>query len=349
MSTEVYMTPLLELDRAPANSATCGKPGPSQHAPPARLRAIPFAVPAYDILAHPLNRVDVPPAPKRADVSLQLLSRHCVRHGRRSRPMTSGCRIRLHRRCEPPYAPTTGPGVVLDPQRVTRANPNSCEAPLLDTRSLVCSTTYAGNDPVNGSDPSGLCTSFNFTCSWDNGAWIQKARNSATGMVTVTKKEAANLLVDNNWKKTDAKNTINSFDWSHSVYVAVISPDLHWWRYSSNPGPGRLAFGTNNVYTSPNQAVADLDLKESSNNATRFWVLGTDATIPVLYGHVASSASGNGMQIVAPTWGTNVYAEQSVPTSQSWSLVSQYTSVGFPSQAGFTLSYNPLSGCGVDA
>jgi hypothetical protein len=213
-------------------------------------------------------------------------------------------------------------------------SPAHASASAANTYDVASRPSVTGDDPVNGSDPSGRCSSFNFSCWLDNQSWIQQSQSSPNGLVSVDKTQVRNLLIDNGWNKGDATTATNSFDWSRTVDVLAIPPDLAWWRYSSRQdNPGRLAFGTPDVYTSPKQAVADLNLSVSGNTASYFWALEAATTIPAVYGYVKGSANGRGVQIVAPTYGSgDVFVDAGPVPTRAWeSLAGQYEQVpAFP-------------------
>ena len=210
--------------------------------------------------------------------------------------------------------------------------------------------TYAGNDPVNASDPSGLCRDwFDSTCDSQNAAWIVKSASAPGGLVRVNEKQAAGLLNSNHWSKGDIGPTVNSFDWSQPVYIKAVDGSVTWWRYSSSAkSPGRLAFGTPNVLTIPQVAVSVLDLNPRFNNASYFWALSPNTITVVLYGHIARSAGGAGLQIVAPEWANKIdVVGGPVHTWNSESLVSQYEQTPNPPSPGYGLSSDLGGGCTI--
>jgi RHS repeat-associated protein len=204
--------------------------------------------------------------------------------------------------------------------------------------------TYAGGDPVNGSDPSGNCRNlFDGTCDSQNAAWIAKSESAPGGLVPASQKEVAGLLNSNHWSQGDIRNAVDSFAWGTPVYVKAVGPNVTWWRYTtSSDSAGDRAYGTPNVYNNPQVAVQELDLNPKFNNASNFWAIGPAGTTVVVYGHIARSSSGRGLQILSPEWANEIAVVGGpVPTADSVSLALQFgIPTGLPPSNGLLTGFS---------
>ena len=105
---------------------------------------------------------------------------------------------------------------------------------------------------MNQTDPSGLCTSFNFTCSWTTRLGSRK-RRTLRPVWSLSRVEAAGHEPSDrqDLSKTDVNNTVDSFE-SASARVCrghLAGPSLV--ALFPDPGPGRLAYGTNATLHQP--------------------------------------------------------------------------------------------------
>ncbi|MCL4442791.1 MAG: RHS repeat-associated core domain-containing protein, partial [Actinobacteria bacterium] len=133
--------------------------------------------------------------------------------------------------------------------------------------------SYAGGDPVNGSDPSGTCTRWNLSCHWDNFKWWLKIEASSSGKVAVNENQAENFLISNGIPCDAANDWIESFNWDQPVYMTLttnISGSVY--RYYGGKSIARGYFYTNfSGYYFPQWYIqSELALNPFQNSA--YWV-----------------------------------------------------------------------------
>jgi hypothetical protein len=206
---------------------------------------------------------------------------------------------------------------------------------------------YVGNDPINSSDPSGMCTGFNISCNIDNNRWISKAQSSPTGQARVSWSQAFNYMVDNNVSKSDAHNFTATFDWSRPVVMIDMTAGTNYFKYGNSPNTaGRRFFGTPTIYTSPSLASHDLYLAPYDNYATTAWDIRVTAGTPALFGYVYGSSTGRGVQFFVATADTNTVAVGHVPTYLSYTLQAGDETKPL-NNPGSLASYDQPAGCYV--
>ena len=131
--------------------------------------------------------------------------------------------------------------------------------------------SYAGGNPVNGSDPSGLCTRFNWSCHWHNFLWAWQISSSSSGKVKLTKSQAENFLISNGWTRDNAKRAAESFTGTISMtFTANLSGPIY--RYYGGTSQARGMFYTNYSGYAESQCTirAALALQKTGNSA--YWV-----------------------------------------------------------------------------
>ncbi|MHB8319298.1 MAG: DUF6531 domain-containing protein [Acidimicrobiales bacterium] len=106
---------------------------------------------------------------------------------------------------------------------------------------------YANGDPVNNSDPSGLCTAGNISCFYENELWYQRAAGTGSAGYPLSPEEARKFLIDNNFSKTAAQDYVSSFKRPISMNITSQLP-LPIFRYYSGTGKQGLFFA--NTYFS---------------------------------------------------------------------------------------------------
>ncbi len=123
------------------------------------------------------------------------------------------------------YAPTTGTFMSVDPTVATTDRPY----------------TYAGDDPVNQTDPSGECTGGNITCWLNNERWYLDAEGTGSTGHPLSGKQAGGFLVDNNFTSADAAKYTESF--VGQIYINITSNLLlPIFRYYGGTGKQGLFF-----------------------------------------------------------------------------------------------------------
>jgi len=123
---------------------------------------------------------------------------------------------------------------------------------------------YANDDPVNQTDPSGECTSFNIYCYNENLGVVQQINNNGAPE-TIQPSQAERLLVINNFSQAGAASWIASFTGTILITTAQFF-NLPFYRYY---GPNSIMGWavTNGFWTSSATAIQDLVLP--NNNRAR--------------------------------------------------------------------------------
>ena len=149
------------------------------------------------------------------------------------------------------YDPTTGEFLTVDPDVAETGQPYY----------------YAGDDPVNATDPSGLCKETSISCRWDNLIWEDDIDSNGGAPLGITNVEAENLLVSNNFTDEDAQSFVDSF--TGGIQIALLNkieyPLYRYW--GGKNGPTGFFFGDDPNYSSPSEAKAAMNLPEG-NTAT---------------------------------------------------------------------------------
>ncbi len=137
------------------------------------------------------------------------------------------------------------------------------------TRSgLASESSIAGNDPVNGSDPSGLCKDTSISCRYDNLVWEDEIKNNGGSPLGVSHTEAENLLVSNNIGIARARGFVDSF--TGGIEIGLLSKMTYpLYRYLGSDSKAKeFSYVDRGVYRTPHQARAGLALP-STNLAKR--------------------------------------------------------------------------------
>ena len=184
--------------------------------------------------------------------------------------------------------------------------------------------SYAGNNPVNGSDPSGTCTRWNWSCYWDNAIWWGKIETSSSGEVAVTEQQAENFLISNGVasNKKEAAGFVDSFNWDQPVYMTLttnISENMYRY-YGGHSSARGLYYTTFSGYGGSQCSIRSaLALQNTGNSA--YWVAQVVANNSfrgeplVLEGKIAGSSNGSSQYLV---YSPNEWAfGQGVPTGKS--------------------------------
>ena len=186
--------------------------------------------------------------------------------------------------------------------------------------------SYAGGDPINGGDPNGTCTRWNWSCYWDNFKWWLKIEASSSGKVAVNENQAENFLISNGVasNKKEAADFVNSFNWSkgNKVYMTLttnISENMYRY-YGGHSSARGLYYTTFSGYGESQCSIRSaLALQNTGNSA--YWVAQVVANNSfrgdplVLEGKIAGSLNGSSQYLV---YSPNEWAfGQGVPTGKS--------------------------------
>ncbi len=178
----------------------------------------------------------------------------------------------------------------------------------------------ANGDPVNNSDPSGMCGSSN-ACWQLNNSWMNAANSSPTGQVMVTRGEAYHYLRMNGWRRRSAIQGIRSFNWNSAVTMTTMPGNVSTLKYANSGSyAGRRFWTTPQVFSSPSVAVTALYLRRYGNHATYAWMILENGDQPVLYGYVAH---GWGLQFLNASADTNSSQLFAHRTQNVWSFFTQ--------------------------
>jgi hypothetical protein len=183
---------------------------------------------------------------------------------------------------------------------------------------------YAGDDPVNHTDPKGLCAQDDFLCQ-DFNLGLMAGVAAAGGAEDVTYAQALWILEFNGWSNSGAVDTLSTFapfqnvsptspNSSATIVLAIATPGSTYYRYTSGSSIGNVMFATPTRYQSSQVAREELALPPR-NMAACAWELSPSNATLVLEGAVASQ----------PKWGESGGGIQTVILSASdWS----YSSLG---------------------
>ena len=177
----------------------------------------------------------------------------------------------------------------------------------------------ATGDPVNRSDPSGMCWYVNIFCDvgsvFSGGSGVSNGCEplsyfwdmvtSADGLWSgVTKSDAECWLQDVNWQKPAADDAAKSFNWNKSVTLGILHKDAVLFRYGGFPYPVGAWF-TPLIMHSPTQAKSQLGLQPENPGTWVYAVEATNDTL-ALAGWEGHSGDGKGYQYVVGTYETEM-------------------------------------------
>jgi len=127
------------------------------------------------------------------------------------------------------------------------------------------------------------------------------------------------LAVNNVGTPSEMRSYVDSFNWEKPVVLIAAFPESEYIAYkSSGTYGGARLFGTNQIYSKPNVAVADLYLKPYGNTAQYAWLVSYTKQEPTLWGYVQGSANGRGTQFVVAPWLTSTEFIAHTVTKNSW-------------------------------
>jgi RHS repeat-associated protein len=128
--------------------------------------------------------------------------------------------------------------------------------------------TYAAGDPVNNSDPSGLCKSTSVSCRYDNLIWQDEIRQNGGQPLGVSGTEAENFLVSNNFPVAQARGFVDSFSGGIQIGLAQ-NFQFPLYRYYGGKSPASgFFFSDRGNYASPTIARDALALRTTGNTAS---------------------------------------------------------------------------------
>jgi RHS repeat-associated protein len=206
------------------------------------------------------------------------------------------------------YDPATGQFMSVDPMVAQTGQPYA----------------YDLDDPLNGTDPLGLCHTKR--CVRSNKNLNRKIKRHG-GSLPATKRQAFQYLRTNGVSVEVADQAIDSFDWDDPVSFVTVPAGMGYLNYSNNAAAGRTLFGTSNLFLTPGVAATSLYTYKYGNYANYVRVVEATSSTPVLTGTVLYSpkagGSGGAQQFVNGSWDTNTINQPAVSTWNSMDILAQ--------------------------